>query len=59
MNGSITRITDPFNPSKVWVVKHYGCGNYYVNQEVCGRQFNHRYVRVTLRHLRDVLFERS
>ena len=34
----VTRIQDKHNPDKVWVVKKYLCGIFYVNQEVKGRK---------------------
>lgn len=53
---SITRITDPYNDKKVWIIKHYSCGNYYYNQEVCGRK-THGFVRTTKRFLGELLYE--
>lgn len=43
---TITRIQDKYNPNKVWIVKRYKCGHYYVNQEICGRLFYHRFTRM-------------
>lgn len=28
----VTRIQDKYNPDKVWMIKRYLCGTFYVNQ---------------------------
>lgn len=30
----VTRIQDKYNPDKVWMIKRYLCGTFYVNQEI-------------------------
>ncbi len=52
---NIARIPDPYNPNKVWLVKRYPSGNYYINQEICGRTFYHGFVRTTAKHLAELL----
>lgn len=32
----VTRIQDKYNPDKVWMIKRYLCGTFYVNQEIKG-----------------------
>lgn len=39
------------NPDKVWVVKRYMCGTFYVNQEIKGQKFYDRDRRMTKRML--------
>ena len=34
----VTRIQDKYNPDKVWMIKRYLCGTFYVNQEIKARQ---------------------
>ena len=48
---TITKITDKYNSSKVWIIKHYGSGHYYINQEIKGRILNKKYVRRTKKQL--------
>ena len=50
----IIRIKDFYNPNKVWVIKKTRCRHYFLNQEICGRMHNKRYVRVSKKHLLDV-----
>ena len=33
----VTRIQDKYNPDKVWMIKRYLCGTFYVNQEIKDR----------------------
>lgn len=49
------RITDKFNPHKVWIIKKYKCGHYFWNQEICGRKQNTMFVRTSKRFIKDVL----
>ncbi len=44
-----------YNDNKIFVIKHYPCGHYYMNQEVYGSLFNKRFVRVSKRYLNNVL----
>lgn len=50
-----TRIPDRLNPNKVWLIKRYPSGNYYINQEICGKTFYNGFVRVTKKYLADLL----
>lgn len=52
---TITRIIDQFNSNKVWVVKRYPSGNYYINQEICGKTFYNGFVRTTRKFIADIL----
>lgn len=45
------RIPDKYNSNKVWLVKRYVCGAYYVNQEVNGRVFYKRFTKTTKKYL--------
>lgn len=47
-------IQDKHNPDKVWVVKRYLCGTYYVNQEIKGQKFYNRDRRMTKRMLASI-----
>ena len=38
----VTRIQDKYNPDKVWMIKRYLCGTFYVNQEIKGQKFYDR-----------------
>ena len=51
----ITRITDTYNPNKVWVIKRTKCGHYYVNQEIYGRKFYSAFQRTTKRYIKEIL----
>lgn len=43
----VTRIQDKYNPDKVWMIKRYLCGTFYVNQEIKGQKFYDRDRRMT------------
>ena len=45
----VTRIQDKYNPDKVWMIKRYLCGTFYVNQEIKGQKFYDRDRRMTIR----------
>lgn len=51
---NIIRITDRHNLNKVWIIKRYPSGNYYLNQEICGRIFYNGFVRTTAKHLAEL-----
>lgn len=51
----VIRIPDRFNSRKVWLVKRYKSGNYYLNQEICGQTFYNGFVRVTKKFLAELL----
>jgi hypothetical protein len=48
-------IQDKYNPDKVWLVKKYGCGHYHLNQKIKDNIFYKGYIRVTQKHLCDIL----
>ena len=50
----IIRVTDKFNPDKVWVIKRTKCRHFFLNQEICGRMFNSRFVRVSKKHIENI-----
>lgn len=52
---TITRIIDEYNPDKIWVIKRYADGHYYLNQEIKGRKLNRKFYRVTKWQL-DAIF---
>lgn len=54
---TIKRITDRHNARKVWIIKRYKCGHFYVNQEICGRVFYPAYRRLTKRFITEILEE--
>lgn len=55
----VFRIKDRFNKNKVWLVKRYKSGNYYINQEICGRTFYKRFVRSTAKYLTELFGEKG
>lgn len=50
----ITRVRDGYNSNKVWIIKKTKCRHYYLNQEICGRMFYSKFVRVSKRYLEDL-----
>ncbi len=56
---NITRITDRYNPAKVWLIKRYPSGNYYINQEICGRTFYDGFVRTTAKRLAELFGDKK
>lgn len=52
----ISRITDRYNTNKVWIIKRYKDGHYYLNQEISHKMFYTKYTRTTLKHINEVLF---
>lgn len=50
----IYRVPCPYNHNKIFLIKRYPCGHYYLNQEVCGFVFNGRYVRVSRRWIEEI-----
>lgn len=48
------RIQDQYNPDKVWLIRRYTGGNYYVNQEVKGMKMYSRDRRMTARLLKSI-----
>lgn len=49
-----TRITDKYNSGKVWIIRHYNTGHYYINQEIKGKKLNKRFVRRTKKQLAEI-----
>ena len=54
---STKRVYDRHNRGKVWIIKRYRCGHYYVNQEICGRLFYPRFQRMTKRYINSIIEE--
>lgn len=52
-----TRFQDQFNDKKVWVIRKYSSGNFYMNQEISGRLFNKKFTRVTKSKIKELGFE--
>lgn len=50
-----TRIPARINPNKVWLIKCYPSGNYYINQEICGKTFYNGFVRTTKKFVAELL----
>lgn len=53
----VFKIKDRFNEKKVWLVKRYKSGNYYINQEICGKKFYKSFVRSTAKYLTELFGE--
>lgn len=51
---SIIEIVDKYNPDKIWIVKRYKSGNYYINQKIKGNKFYKSFQRSTAKSLRDI-----
>lgn len=51
------RIVDRYNQDKVWMIKRYRSGNFYVNQEIKGNKIYNRDVRMTKQMLTDIGIE--
>lgn len=51
---TIAKVVDKYNPCKVWIIKRYQSGNYFINQSISGRTFYKAFRRTTKRHLLDV-----
>lgn len=51
----IMRVADKYHPYKVWIIKRYDCGHYYVNQEIRGKVAFKSFCRISKRYLIDVL----
>lgn len=44
-NTTLTRKVDSWNSCKVWLIKHYADGHYFINQEIGGRVLYSKYQR--------------
>lgn len=42
----ILEFVDMFNSNKIWIVKEYKCGHFYMNQSIGGVIFYKKFVRV-------------
>lgn len=49
------RVRDPWNQTKIWLIKTYKSGAVYINQEIAGRTFYKSYQRTTKARLREIL----
>ena len=52
---NIKRITDKYNEKKVWIIKRYKDGHYYVNQEICGKIMYSSYRRMSKKYIDTIL----
>lgn len=50
----IIRRIDEYNANKVWLIKRYKDGHYYLNQEIKGRKFYRRFYRFRKRELQAI-----
>ena len=51
----ILKVIDKYQDWKVWVIKIYGKGEVYFNQECYGRIMYHKFTRTTKRYLNELL----
>ncbi len=51
----VYRFKCPYNDKKTWIIKRYPCGHYYLNQMICGRLFNKRFVRISKWYIENIL----
>lgn len=54
----ITEIIDKYNADKVWVIKKYSCGHYYINQKINNRIFYKAFQKTTKSYIESVLDRR-
>lgn len=52
---NIYRVLCPYDSSKVYVIKRYECGHYYLNQEISGILFNKRFVKTSRYWINELL----
>lgn len=50
----VIKIQDRFNPDKIWVLRRYTSGNYYVNQEIKGQRMYNKDRRMTAKFLKSI-----
>ena len=48
------KITDYRNLDKVWIIKRYRSGNYYLNQIITGKQYYRKFIRTTKEYLQVI-----
>ena len=48
-------INDRYNPNKVWIIKHYTDGHYYINQSIKGMIIYKSFQRTTKKLLIDIM----
>ena len=51
----LRNVVDEWNENKVWVIKKYSDGHYYLNQEIKGVMFYKAFRRVTLKWIREII----
>lgn len=51
----IYRVPCPYDSNKVYVVKRYGCGHYYLNEEIDGKLFYNRFVKTSRHWVNELL----
>lgn len=54
-NYDIYRVPCPYSNSKVYVIKRYKCGHYYLNEEISGFLFNRRFVKTSKHWITELL----
>lgn len=52
----IFRFVDKFNSNKIWILKKYKSGHLYLNQEICGKLFYSKFIRINSFKLRELGF---
>lgn len=51
---SVFKFQDRYNDLKVWIVKRYADGHYYLNQSIAG-QISGKFVRVRKGYIKNIL----
>ena len=49
--ATIVRLQDKWNSNKVWIIKRYADGHFYLNQEINGKLFYSRWARTSRSYL--------
>ena len=51
----ITKLIDPYNQHKIWILKKYARSELYVNQQIKGHKFYTRFQRTTKKFMKTVM----
>ena len=51
---TITKIQDKYNSSKVWLIKRYSRGEYYLSQAIDGKRL-YAYRRLNQKYIKSIL----
>ena len=51
----VYRVPCSYNSNKVYVIKHYKCGHYYLNEEISNFLFNRRFVKTSKHWIKELL----